>query len=143
MTKIDWTGTPMQVFLYGTETLDDGTMRTQDYPLGDGAPQRLIMHLYSDVDAAYERLISPEDFEHLEETGEVPVIRGESAERTYERLEDLTLSDLPAVLDTLAELEAEHKRREADEAERKAQERKERERVRAKERRKLKKLGEW
>jgi hypothetical protein len=83
----------------------------------------------------------PEEYEGFEKRGEVPLIR--NGRRTHETLDRLTLRDLPAILDTLVVLEEEHQRREHEEAERKTAERKKRESLRAKERRKLKKLGEW
>ena len=61
----------------------------------------------------------------------------------YEPLDSFTLIDLPAVLDTLVALEEEQKQREQAEKERKDKERKRVNRVRARERRKLKALGEW
>lgn len=57
-------------------------------------------------------------------------------------LDELTLRDLLAELDTFVVLEEEREKK-LEEDERKSAERKERERVRAKERRKRKKLGEW
>ena len=79
--------------------------------------------------------------ERYEREGEVPVIR--NGVRGYEALDGLTLADLPAVLDALVVLEEEDRERERAEKERRDAERKRRERVRAKERRKLKALGEW
>lgn len=58
-------------------------------------------------------------------------------------LDELTLRDLLAELDTFVVLEEEREKEKLEEDERKSAERKERERVRAKERRKRKKLGEW
>ena len=93
------------------------------------------------MDSTYEELIALEDYDRLEETGEVPVIR--NGRRGYKLLDELTLRDLPAVLVTFVVLEQEREMEKLEEDERKRAERKEVERVRAKERRKLKKLGEW
>ncbi len=100
-----------------------------------------MVRLFSEVDDAYARFVGLEECERFETKGEVPVIR--DGRRGYEALDSLTLKDLPAILDTLVVLEAEHEQGKREESERKAAERRERERVRAKERRKLKKLGEW
>ena len=94
----------------------------------------------ADVEQAYSRLVPEDDWEQFETEGEVPLIR--EGRRTYKALARLTLRDLPAILDSLVVLEEDHRRRESEEAERKAAERRRRERIRAKERRKLKKLGE-
>ena len=45
------------------------------------------------------------DYDRLEKTGEVPIIR--DTQRGYELLDELTLRDLPAVLDTFEVLEEE------------------------------------
>jgi len=110
-------------------------LRSVPYPFGEGKAQDIVMGLYANVEAAYEEV------ERLEATGEVVVIR--DGKRGHERLEALTLRDLPAVLETLVILEAEHEERKRARSVAFCSERKERERVRAKERRKLKKLGEW
>jgi len=94
-------------------------------------------------DRVHLPLIEPGDecAARFEERGEMPLILdGRTAHRDFY---DLTLRDLPAVLDTLVVLEAEAEERWREEEERKAVERKERNRIRAKERRRLKKLGEW
>ena len=101
----------------------------------------ILRSLQSEVERTYEELMAPGDYDRLEETGEVPVIH--NGQRGYKLLDELTLRDLPAVLDTFVELEEEREKEKLEEDERKRAERKERERVRAKERRRLKKLGEW
>jgi hypothetical protein len=97
------------------------------------------------VVADYAALVPEQDKDRFETKGEVPLL-GEDR-KVYVRLEDLTLRDLPAILHTIVVLEEDYwndyLRRESEAAERKAAERKKRERVRAKERRKRKKLGEW
>jgi hypothetical protein len=70
--------------------------------------------------------------------GEVPIIRRDG-QTTYRDFCDLTLRDLPAVLDTFVVLEAEAEERLRAESERKAAERKEPDRIRARERRQRKK----
>jgi hypothetical protein len=142
MSEIDWLDTALEAFGPQAEFGEDGkTTGRMVFPHGDGAAQRVMLRLQYDVEWAYSELIGPEDVERFESAGEVPVIR--ASRRGYERLKNLTLKDLPAVLDTLVVLEEERGREEAEERERKTTERKERERVRAKERRMLKKLGEW
>jgi hypothetical protein len=111
------------------------------FPHGDGKAHAVVRSLRSAVESTYEELIATGDFDRLEKTSEVPVIR--DGQRGYELLEELRLRDLPAVLDTFVVLEEEREKEKLEESERKRAERKERERVRAKERPKLKKLGEW
>lgn len=141
MSGIDWRGIFLEEFFSTSERQADGSYKSLTFPHGDGEAQRLMAGLAADIQAIYERLISKEDFERLEVVGKVPVIRG--GQRGYEPLKTLALKDLPAILDTFAVLEEERGREDRAERERRAAERKERERVRAKERRKLKKLGEW
>jgi hypothetical protein len=100
-----------------------------------------MVSIYNDVEYAYEYLLSHEDGERYETAGEVPVIR--DGRKRYESFDSLTLADLPAVLDTLAAMDEEVKALEAEEAARLDAERKRRRNSRARERRKLKKLGEW
>ena len=83
-------------------------------------------------------MLSDEDSERYETAGEVPVIR--DGRKRYESIHSLTLADLPAILGTLAAMDEEV---EAEEAARLDAERKRRRNSRARERRKLKKLGEW
>ncbi len=99
------------------------------------------MRLRGEIEDGYEKFMGPEEWERYETTGEVPVIR--NGRRGYEPLKGLTLGDLPTILDTLQVLEEEEEQRQREESEHKATERKRRERIRAKERRQLKKLGEW
>jgi hypothetical protein len=139
---IDWMDTPLDDFYPQPELGEDGRTTGQFVsPHGDGKAHAVLRSLQSDVDRTYEELITLEDYDRLEKTGEVPVIR--SGHRGYKLLDELTLRDLPAVLDTFVVLEEEREKEKLEESERKRAERKERERVRAKERRKLKKLGEW
>jgi hypothetical protein len=134
--------TPLDEF-YSRHVLgEDGKSTGQMvFPHGDGKAHAVLRSLQSEVECTYEELIATGDYDRLEKTGEVPVIR--NGQRGYELLNELTLRDLPAVLDTFVVLEEELEKEKPEEAERKRAERKERERVRAKERRKLKKLGEW
>ena len=133
----------------GTQQMDvvcgrTGPLREHWHPYGDGEAQRLVFGLWSDVQSAYERLLSEGDTpegERYETKGEVPIIR--DGRRRYEDLDHLTLRDLPVVLDTFVVLEEALKERKREETERKPVKRKERERIRAKERRRLTKLGEW
>ena len=150
---IDWTSTPLEEFSYRSEKQEDGTYKLVTYPHGDGSAQGIMVSLVTAIEEAYERLISydTDEYGNLVEgypdalryqcTGEVPVIR--DGHRRYESFDSLTLSDVPALLDTLVVLEEEKNQRDREEAERKAAAQKERRRIRAKERRKLKKLGEW
>ena len=66
---------------------------------------------------AYSRLLPEEELERFETDGEVPLIR--DGKKTYVALDSLTLRDLPAVQDTLVELEENHRRRERQQAKRK------------------------
>jgi hypothetical protein len=141
LNAIDWLNTPLHDFLSKLEKQEDGANVYRADPLGEGEAHSLMVWLMTGVEDAYFRLLSEEDFERGEVRGEVPLMR--DGRRTYEELNHLTLADLPAILDTLVVLEEEYKQREREESERLAAERKERDRVRAKERRKLKKLGEW
>ena len=97
--------------------------------------------LFWRLEDIYVRLVLEEDVERFEQAREVLIIR--DGQRVYEPLDYFTLTDLPAVLDTLLALEGEQKQREQAEKEREDKERRRVDRVRAKERRKLKALGEW
>jgi hypothetical protein len=139
---IDWMDTPLKEFYPRDEIGEDGKTTGQFvFPHGDGKAHDVLRSLQSDVDRTYEELIALGDCDWLEETGEVPVIR--NGQRGYELFDELTLRDLPAVLDTFVVLEEEREKERLEEDERKLAERNERKRVLAKERRTLKKLGEW
>ena len=139
---MDWWDTQLEEFHLQHEIGEDGkTTGRMVYPHGDGRAQEVMRGLQADVERVYEELLASEDFDRFEGSGEVPVIR-EGAKR-YEPISGLSLRDLPAILDTLAVLEEERNREEAEERERKATERRRRKRIRAREIRKLKKLGEW
>jgi len=139
---IDWMDTPLDEFHLRHEFGEDGkTTGQMVFQQGDGKAHAILRSLQSEVERTYEELIATEDFYRLEKTGEIPVMR--NGQRGYELLDELTLRDLPAVLDTFVVLEEEREKEKLEESERKRAERKERERLRAKERRKLKKLGEW
>jgi hypothetical protein len=142
VSEIDWMDTPLEEFYSQPEFGEDArTTGQMVFPHGDGTAHAVLRSLQSAVESTYGELIATRDFDRLEKTGEVPVIR--NGQRGYEPLDELTLRDLPAVLDTFVVLEEEREKEKLEEAERKRAERKERERVRAKERRKRKKLGEW
>jgi hypothetical protein len=136
MREIDWSGIPLENFAPHWIRRPDGS---QD--LISGFSGRLMMRLALEVGDTYVELLPEEGFERLETTGEVPLIR--EGQRGFERLDELTLRDLPAILDTFEVLKEELEQRQIAESERKAAARKERERMRSKERRRLKKLGEW
>jgi|SRR5215208_3604038 len=134
--------TPLAEFNLRSEFGEDGrTTGQMVFPHGDGKAHEVLRSLQSDVERTYEELITPGNADRLEKTGEVPVIR--DTQRGYELLDELTLRDLPAMLDTFVVLEEELENEKLEEHERKRAEREERERIRAKERYKLKKLGEW
>jgi hypothetical protein len=155
MGGIDWTNIPLEAFWWVDEEREDGKrLRTIRHPHGDGVAQSIMMSISSDVESAYagllpsvedpygDPLLHPdEDVRRFGPAGEVPVIR--DGRRGYERLDSITLADLPAVLDTLAAMDEEKKRLEAEEAARRDAERKRRRNARARERRKREKLGEW
>jgi len=134
MGGIDWTNTPLEEFVLVNEEQEDGTDRPIMHPHGDGVAQCIMMSINYRVVDAYEGLLSLEDGERYETAGEVPVIR--DGLKGYEPFDSLTLADLPAVLDTLAAMEAE-------EAARRDAERKRRRNALARERRKRKKIGAW
>jgi hypothetical protein len=136
MGGIDWTNTPLEEFVLVNEEQEDGTDRLIMYPHGEGVAQGLVMSISHNVLRAYEGLLSLEDGERFETAGEVPVIR--DGRKGYELLDSLTLADLPAVLDTLAAMDEEAARLEAECKRR-------RRNALARERRKIKKLdlGEW
>jgi len=142
MSGIDWMDTPLKEFYPRHEIGEDGRTTGQMVVLhGDGKAHEVLRSLQSEVERTYGELIATGDFDRLEEAGEVPVIR--DTQRGYELLDDLTLRDLPAVLDTFVVLEKDREKERLEEDERKRAERNERKRVLAKERYKLKKLGEW
>jgi len=136
MSGIDWTNIPLEKFFRVDEEQEDGTVRTITHPHGEGVAQRLVMSISNDVLHAYEGLLSLEDGERFEAAGEVPIIR--DGRKGYEPLDSLTLADLPAVLDTLAAMEEEATRLDAERKRR-------RRNALAREKYKLKKLdlGEW
>jgi hypothetical protein len=136
MNGIDWTHIPLEEFVLVGEEQEDGTVRTITYPHGEGVAQGLVMSISHNVLRAYEGLLSLEDGERFEAAGEVPVIR--DGRKRYELLDSLTLADLPAVLHTLAAMDEEAARLDAERKRR-------RRNALARERRKLKKLdlGEW
>jgi hypothetical protein len=139
---IDWMDTPLKEFYLRDEIGEDGKTTGQlVFPHGGGKAHEVLRNLQSDVERKYEELIALGDYDRLEKTVEVPVIR--NGQRGYKLLDELTLRDLPAVLDTFVVLEEELEKEKLEEAERKRAERQERERVRRKERRKRKELGEW
>ena len=155
MSGIDWTNTPLKDFFSVDEEREDGKgLRTKRHPHGDGVAQRIMMSISYDVERAYDGLLPSdedpygdpllhpdEDVRRFEPAGEVPVIRDGC--RGYERLDSITYADLPAVLDTLAAMDEEAKRLEAEEGARLDVERKRVRNARAREKYKLKKLGEW
>jgi hypothetical protein len=142
MSGINWMDTPLKEFYPQAVFSEDGRTTVQlEFPHGHGKAHDVLRSLQSQVERTYEEFIALGDYDWLEETGEVPVIR--NGRRGYKLLDELTLRDLPAVLDTFMVLEEELEKEKLEETERKRAERKERERIRAKERRKLKKLGEW
>ena len=136
VSRIDWSGIPLEDFTQYWIRRPDSSQE-----LISGFSGRLMVRLALEVADTYVELLPEEGYERLETTGEVPLIR--EGQRGLERLDKLTLRDLPAILDTFEVLKEELEQRQIAESERKAAARKERERVRAKERRKLKKLGEW
>ncbi len=139
--SIDWLDTPLNEFSSRLEKQEDGTNVHRLHPHGEGEAQSVMVRLLSRVEDAYGKFLGPEEGKRFETKGDVPVIR--NGYRGYEPFDNLRLRDLPAILDTLVVLEAEYEQGKREESERKAAERRARERVRAKERRKLKKLGEW
>ena len=151
--RIDWPSTPLEEFFARDEKQEDGTYKYVFHPYGGGFAPGIMVSLRHAIEKAYESSIPYDtdeygnlvegypDASRWEHTGEVPIIR--DGHRHYESFDSLTLSDLPALLDTLIVLEEEKNQRDREEAERKATARKERARIKAKERRKLKKLGEW
>jgi hypothetical protein len=134
LSGIDWLDTPLDDFLPRPEKQEDGSADARRFPLGKGVAQDLVVGLWSNLQDAYVKLLSEEDYTRTETSGEVPIIR--AGQRTYESLDRLTLRDLPTILDTLVVLEEEQK-------EYIAAERKARGMSRDRERRKRKKLGEW
>ena len=138
MNEINWLDIPLKEF--GTKIGEDGRMLED--PHGEGEAQRFMWRLSNRLaDTYFDVFLYEEDAARLEKRGEVPIIR--DGQTTYRDFRDLALKDLPAVLDTLVVLDKEAELERIAYAERKAAERKERNRIRAKERRKLKKLGEW
>jgi hypothetical protein len=143
MGGIDWTNIPLEDFHSVDEEREDGKgLRTITHPHGEGVAQLFMMRLSSAVFDAYDNLLPFEgegerfegDGERLGTTGEVPVIR--DGRKEYELFDSLTLADLPAILDTLATMEEEAVRLDAERKRR-------RRNALSREKYKLKKLGEW
>jgi hypothetical protein len=141
LSEIDWLGTLLADFWSRHEIHEDGTYTSHSYPLGEGEAQFRMGSLWDDIVRSYGNVLDEEGMSRLETKGEVPIIR--DGQTTYRYFRDLALKDLPAVLDTLVVLDKEAELEGIAYAERKAAERKERKRILAKERRRLKKLGEW
>jgi hypothetical protein len=114
---INWANTPMGGFIQSSVIDEHGrVVGARMHPYGDGPAQQLMMGIYGNIGSAYEALLphAPEpDGERFERAGEVPVMR--NGRREYERLDDLELTDLPAVLDTLVALQREKDEREGEE----------------------------
>lgn len=115
MSGIDWMDTPLDEFYPQPEFGEDGRPTGQQFvfPHGDGKAHAVLRSLQSDVDRTYEELITLEDYDRLEKTGEVPIIR--NGQRGYKLLDELTLRDLPAVLDTFVVLEEEREKEKLEE----------------------------
>jgi hypothetical protein len=139
---MDWMDTPLGAFGLQHEMGADGrTTGRMFYPHGEGLAQLIMADLLERVMDSYFGLLDAEEGEILERTGEVPlVVDGRTVETDYR---NLTLRDLPAVLDALAELEDENVTKAQEEKERLDAERKRRRNARERERRRRKKLGEW
>ena len=109
---IDWANTPLEDFSGVYEYKPDGSIASyQRRPFGKGKAQRIMIKVQRHIEDAYEELMGEEDFERLEQHGEVPLIR--DGTEGYVKLRALTLRDLPAVLDTLVVLEARRDERDA------------------------------
>jgi hypothetical protein len=99
VSEIDWMDTPLEEFYSQPEFGEDArTTGQMVFPHGDGTAHAVLRSLQSAVESTYGELIATRDFDRLEKTGEVPVIR--NGQRGYELFDALTLRDLPAVLDT-------------------------------------------
>jgi len=139
---MDWWDTPLEEFHVQHEIGKYGkTTGRIVFPHGDRKAREVMRGLQADMERAYVELLASEDVDRLEDSGEVSIMR--EGAKQYKPISALTLRDLPAILETIAMLEEERSHEDAEERERKATERRRRERIRAKERRKLKKLGEW
>jgi len=168
---INWSNTPLDAYRGRLqEDAESECWVYVQHPLGEGEAQSVVQSLAKSIAQAYTELLpveydeetkeyrddvpylreitSDKTFDEGKDTDsipfdgdvEVPIIRDGS--RVYERLDSFTLDDLPTILNTLAVLQVEQRQREQVKAERKAEERKRVNRVRARERRKLKALGE-
>ena len=110
MSGIEWMDTPLDEFYPRDEIGEDGRTSGQSvFPHGDGTAHAVLRSLQSAVESTYGELIATRDFDRLEKTGEVPVIR--NGQRGYELFDALTLRDLPAVLDTFMVLGRSERRR--------------------------------
>jgi hypothetical protein len=95
MSGIDWMDTPLKEFDLRPEFGEDGKTTGQIvFPHGDGKAHAVLRTLQSEVESTYEGLIATGDYDRLEKTGEVPVIR--DTQRGYKLLDELTLRDLPS-----------------------------------------------
>jgi hypothetical protein len=110
VSEIDWMDTPLEEFYSQPEFGEDArTTGQMVFPHGDGTAHAVLRSLQSAVESTYGELIATRDFDRLEKTGEVPVIR--NGQRGYELFDALTLRDLPAVLDTFMVLGRSERRR--------------------------------
>jgi hypothetical protein len=80
--EIDWMDIPMKNFSSAIRTQADGTTFQEWHPFGGGKAQRLVGGLSANVEDAYSRLLSEEDWERFETEATTPpaetLLRGSS-----------------------------------------------------------------
>ena len=95
MSGIDWADSPLREFGGVAELDEEGkTTGRMLVPYGEGKAQDVLFSLHLEVDALYAELVAPEDYDRLEQTGEVPIIR--ESVRHYEPIGALSI---PGLLD--------------------------------------------
>jgi len=129
---MDWMNIPMDEF-HGVMNPTTGRC---EHLHGQNVSTEIMRTLEVEIGGAFEKYMPDDDetFEKYEMQGLVPVLR-DGQWQDEERF-SLTLADLPVILDTLIVLEEEQQKL-------KKEERRKRSNARARERRKLIKLGEW
>ena len=129
---MDWMNIPLNEF----HGVGNPTTGRWDHPHGQNVSTEIMRSIDAEIARAFGRYLPDDDetIDRYEIDGLVPVLRG--GQWQDEDVDSFTLADLPDILDTLIVLEEEQQKL-------KKEERRKRNNARARERRKLVKLGEW
>lgn len=73
MSGIDWLDTPLDDFLPRPEKQEDGSAVNRRFPLGKGVAQDLVVGLSSNLQDAYVKLLSEEDYTRTETSARFPL----------------------------------------------------------------------